>query len=234
MGFGALTGCSHYDLRMTRSHVAIALSVLVLVGCAPATSAEQTPSPFPTSTVAVTTTPTPTPTGPPALATLIATPDGLGSLVIGEQPPVGPDALAVFNSTCSVGATPGGWNVTYPDVLVRESMQPPFSLYVDESGVARIDVVSSEIRTATGIGRGSTRDEVLAAYPGGFDEELFEDGLSSVYGIAGDYGWLMIEVTLREEPGRFNVVTGLRIGTLENGIYSTEGTDNSIPACPER
>jgi hypothetical protein len=166
---------------------------------------------------------------------LVATPDGLGPLLIGEQPPDGPEALAVFDPTCSPDApVTGGWDVTYPDVPRGDSLWPPFALFVDETGVARIDVDSPEIRTAAGIGMGSTHDDVLAAYPEGFDDVLVKEGLATVYGIAGERGWLMIQVTTRDDSTGFNTVSGLRMGTLKFGIYSTESTDNVIEPCPTR
>lgn len=209
---------------MTRPHVAVVLAVLLLAGCAPVAQSLPSPSPTPTVMPTPTPSPTPTPTGPPPLASLVATPDGLGPLLIGQQPPAGTDAPVVADPTCTMESGDPAWIAQYGAPGER-----PFKLLVDGTGVARIDITDPEIRTAAGVGVGSTHDEVLAAYPDGFDDVLVKDGLATVYGIASQRGWLMIQIYQREDGSQpFDVVNAVRIGSADRGIYSNVATDNVL------
>jgi hypothetical protein len=196
--------------------MALAL-VVVTSGCAPVPGDEPSGDPTPSVTTE-SPTPTPDPTKP-AVAELLLSPDGLGPLVIGETPPsTGPDLdILVYDPDYCAGISeapsPGMWLANYP---VEASGHRPFTATFRDGSdaLAVVAVFAPEILTERGIHLGSTRDEVLAAYPEGFASELDNDGKSTVYAVAGTVGQLLIEVRSDdanywppEELDRVNLLT---------------------------
>jgi len=161
-----------------------------LASCAPEPDATPEPSSSVSSTTPPATgssTPTPTEAAPatrPALSDLVVTPDGVGSLVVGQPvPDEAPDvALMSWNPTYCADATPegieppaegapyaGAWTANYPDSpSVLGDVTAPFNLSleggVEDGAISWINVWGSDVATETGISAGSSRSELEAAY----------------------------------------------------------------------
>jgi hypothetical protein len=154
---------------MLRATLLLVVSALVLTGCTP--PAEET-APSASSSASVTPTPTPTVEAPavkPTLARLVLSPEGLGPIVIGEPIAVEPVdvAVAVFDDTfCDFGDSSdhGGWKPNYD--LTADGHWPflPEGAAVVTDPVTSITVQSNEIRTAQGLGLGSTNAQLAAQY----------------------------------------------------------------------
>ncbi|ODU65663.1 MAG: hypothetical protein ABT06_00245 [Leifsonia sp. SCN 70-46] len=173
-----------------------ALALLALAGCTAAPVAEPpTGAPAPpaaTATATPTATPTPEPTRP-AVGELIIGPAGFDQLPLGTDPASIDPAVALIEPVpleCQPDET--GW---YPVAAfpADASGHRPFGVAVRDSKVAGIQVVwSTEIRTAQGIGIGSTRQQLLDTYPG--IGVALSDARGDVYIIQGDTGWLRFSV----------------------------------------
>src|SRR3954453_9278841 len=88
----------------------------------------------------------------------------------------------------------GAWGPLYPEVATPRGSRPPFEPVAEANGpLTSVDIWTDEIRTAEGIGLGSTEEEVLAAYPGIVDEGADPD--MKVYVVPGSLGELVLEVT---------------------------------------
>lgn len=150
--------------------------VVLLAGCAqssPTVDAEQTP----TTTPSVTPTIEPWPEGKPRLSELVLSPDGLGPIRMGEAIPEAEAevAVALLDSTyCDLNhpdSGHGGWLPNYPP---NENWNLAFFVESSEASVeapvVSIYVGSDEIRTAEGLGVGSTIAELNAFYGGAIVE----------------------------------------------------------------
>jgi hypothetical protein len=132
--------------------------------------------------------------GPPALSTLIVSPAGIGSLVMGQ--PIAAESPATAMATwdpayCATDARPAGdpgagaWRSAYSTTTVPWAPQPidAFTVYVvdqvQEAALNGITVWSPELATASGIHPGSTREELEAAYPA--FASVTPKGLTDVY-----------------------------------------------------
>ncbi|WP_309615365.1 hypothetical protein [Salinibacterium sp.] len=214
-----------------------------------APAAVVTPSPTATApTPTATPTPTPTVVAPtkPALAELVLTADGLGPLLMGQAPPVTDPALdiLVFDPEhCDAGqGDPGLWVPNYDDPAA-------FYTTIDDQGLVSqlalfrrsdsADTGVGPILTDTGIGVGSTRDELLAAHPTGFDEIVTTGQVSDVYIASGNTGSLVFEVAKNDNlPGywgsdQLGVVQLIRTAQAGGSVGSYLASDRPLgERCP--
>ena len=192
--------------------IVLALAVsMSLASCTPEPDAlpEPSTSATPTQTAPPATgssTPTPGEAAPairPALTDLVVTPDGIGSLVVGQPVPdeAADIALMSWNPTYCADGTPegmetpaagtpfaGAWVANYPDVPnIFGTLTGPFNLTTDEGGedgpISWINVWGGDVATEAGISAGSSRSELEAAYPT-FDAVAPGD-LADVYVLRG-------------------------------------------------
>ena len=221
-----------FAMNIARAAAPILIVGLLLSGCAqqtPAPTAE--PSSPPTETV-----PSPAPTQP-ALDELVLTPDGLGSIVIGEAPVAADPALDILifdpdycQSYVDSGAIAdaGKWIPNYEPALSEESSEP-FSVYLENDVVQQLAVDSAEIVTAEGVGLGSSRADVVAAYP---DASVIQRFNTSLYVVEGERGRLVIEIG---EPGQgeyaVDEVVFLRATSLDDEVSGWANTDAGFAFC---
>jgi hypothetical protein len=197
----------------------VAASTLLLGGCAsadpeaeptPKPSSSRTmrpsPTPTPTATPEPTATPSATPTAAPttapeaalprkpALDSLVVTTAGIGSLRVGH-PVTETDMVAYDADFCAEGgAGPAGdprfgrWAHTYDEF----SSGWPFGVRVAGETVERIDILEAPLKTREGAGRGSTVQQLQAAYPG--LERGTSTPLVDVYFIRDAAGSIVFEV----------------------------------------
>ena len=173
---------------MKKTVPASLLLVVTLMASLASCAAEPDATPEPTSSASSSTpatessTPIPTEAAPatrPALSDLVVTPEGIGSLVVGQPvPDEAPDvALMSWNPTYCADQTPegieppaegapfaGAWTANYPDsASVLGGVTAPFNLSteggVEDGAIRWINVWGSEVATETGISAGSSRSE---------------------------------------------------------------------------
>lgn len=193
---------------------------------------------------------TPSPTlvaGPvkPDLASLVATVDGLGPLVVNSRPPAGDPAtdVVVFDPEfcpsdyAEVGPR-GVWVTNYPDEPIAKFSGPelvqqgrPFEISTDDMDAIRwIEIRSSRILTDAGIHTGSTRQEVIAAYP---DADVTEWGSrGAIIAVAGGQGRLVFEVAGPSANASIvDTVYMIRVERLDGTPAPYQGTDKGIHPC---
>ncbi len=232
----------HHPRMKWRTTKALALAALVpmllMAGCAGDAQPSMEPSRAPSEPIdpppSATLSPTPGSTGPPPLSDLELSPNGLGTLVIGE--PIDP-ALATFdpqgcrtpeNQDLFADDDPllEAWVPNYPKVPIRDGYEAyPFEPHHDDDGtLVWLRIVSPEIRTAAGIGLGSTRHEVTAAYP---DAAVVPGAWATAYGIDGQKGRLVFDVADDSESLGVleDTVWDVRVEPLEWELQSLSGSD---------
>ncbi len=217
-----------------RSIAITALVLVALTSCTPTSDAGSTPV-VPSSTATPTSEP---PTAKPELSELVIGPEGLGPLVIGAAPPsFGPDldVLVFVDDYCAAAyadgyaSEPGLWVENYPEALAGDADRS-FGVWVSDGVLEEITVYKPGILTDRGIGVGSTRDEVLAAYPEGFSSNYLPVWTNSVYAVDGKTGHLLIEVATPDVPLADTVIS-LTVAPVGKPITSTTGTDFALGRC---
>lgn len=212
------------------------LAIAVLAACLGCAAVQPMPRPAEESAL-----PTPSAAAPsepapalPALEELTLTPGGLGTLRVGHPVDVHPsDGMVVWDPDGCDGH--GQWRANYPapepqDVYYGDA---PFEIVTIEgrdSAIAGIRVLSKKLLTAEGIGMGSTREELVAAYPG--IPLAADGGLSEVYVLDGAGGQIHFEVRKDDaytEHG--GLVYALRIVRPNTPAGPAVGTDADT-VCP--
>ncbi|MFW7415542.1 hypothetical protein [Demequina sp. SO4-18] len=204
------------------SAIGMAATAVLVVGCS--SSGEESPTSTPVVTPVETTTatatptataeaspsPSPTPDSHPPVEELVATPDGLGPLAIGEPAEGNPGeemirfdegycAEVYEGQEATEGDEPGRWVADYPDATgFYDTPTAPFTLAADDDQVWRIDIFAVDIATDEGISIGSTLEELEDAHPDLVSGDA--GAVSEVWWIEGDEGYLVFE-TQGEESG---------------------------------
>lgn len=202
--------------------VAIALAV---AGCAQVETPTLSPTPTTTATPEQQT-PAPSPTTAavrPTLNELVAYPGGLDYVKVGvpvdERDPEA--SIITYNGASCSDSEPNrvvGWESSYE--------ASPFRLVTNPDGTVRgIMITDDAIRTAKGIGVGSSRAEVVAAYPTAL---LTSNAATDTYSITGPDGVLNIELATSRDSGelrdRIDTVLWMVATTSEQaGAYYAYG-----------
>jgi hypothetical protein len=134
------------------------------------------------------------PASPPPLAQLVVGPNGIQQLQVGAPVP-GSTALVTYGEhTCPKS---GGWIPAYPQGSLTSSGQAldPFDIVTDDASksgsITREFVWSKQLKTARGIGVGSSLAAVTSAYPSAKRSQSYS---TSVFAVSGTKGTLVIEV----------------------------------------
>jgi len=211
-----------------------ASAVLALTACDPGAS----PTPTPTETVAEspTPTPTPTPTGPPTLAELELSADGMGTLVFGEAPSTDPleQMIAEDPAACAEFYPAGTPEATrWRPIAAYLAADQVFGVSVAGGTLERIDLFSSAIPTDGGVRIGDTRAAVLSGHP---DAGVVAADLTDVYVDAGTHGSLQIEVAKAEATGYWPAsdidhVVYIHAVVTGYGTFSVVASENIAGGC---
>jgi len=233
----------HRHARLVVVAVVVAVAAagaLSLAGCTsvtPDAGASASSRPAPSATAAM-------PTGKPTLSQLVVSPDGLGYLVLGAPVPSKPatTAIVAFNATKCVAPAEGitatspgagAWLPTYPTGLTWSGSGIPFDLgpvAASTDPVSQIEIWSPDLKTAKGIGAGSTVAQLEAAY--GPSLALNSAPNSDVYVLTGAHSKLLFEVAKKgaglpvEETG---TVVWMRIVPLADTDLHIADTDATGP-----
>ncbi|WP_146134396.1 hypothetical protein [Glaciihabitans tibetensis] len=237
----SLTGCAPAD---TASAGDLTTTPRATTSATPTKSATTTPTAPATPAVPAVSAP-PADSVPP-IESLIVSADGLGPITLGSswEPENADTAIARWNPTYCLdrglaedkGAPEGGWEANYQDVATPagSSLRKPFVLSgTAPDSITSVLVYSADITTPEGIHVGSSREEVLAAYPT-FDQ-VTPGTMADVYVINGTHGRLVIEVAAAITdagpgdwaPGVENTVLWMRVAPLnDQPVGSLAGSDS--------
>lgn len=206
--------------------------------------------PDPTPTVSDTPTPTPTPTAEaraPGLDELMLTPDGMGTLVIGQAPSEEPllRMLELDPAACSdertgfeAGIEPGDPQAArwVPIAIYQTEGFAPWSVDVADGVLWRIDLFDGSIPTDSGVRIGDSADAALAAYP---DAMVSEQWATDVVVVPGTHGVLHIEIAREPEESDLanywgeliDTVVYIRAVDLHGGVFTVAASDNIAGGC---
>lgn len=237
--------------------IAVVTSVLLLTACTgtsttePGAAGSATPTPLAPSdspSVSASATPTPDANTPPDLSSLTLTTEGLGSLVVGSPVPdqESPASLVTWDADYCAGLpTPdGNWAGAFvpvypqaesPALGERDAFVTVTAEGNTTSRIMLLRVQTPEVLTAENIGVGSTREELLAAYPS-FDATTTEQ-ISDTYAVDGDAGRLVFEVAKKTsapfenywEPELIDTVLWVSVFPIETPPVAVAGGDGGSP-----
>lgn len=242
-------------MRRTHSASALPASLLAVVlavalsACFPGSptgSADGGETGEPTEEATATATPEPEPATAPARADLALSPDGMGTLVFGQEPSTDPATamLTLEPEWCTDANTGAGLGVGpgHPDAALwvpkaeyRDARFSDFGVTVFGGVLSRIDLEFTHptIPTTEGIRIFDTRAAVEAAYP---DADVVGTGLTDIYVVTGSHGTLQIEVSTTDPywEGFRDADVVVYIHATELGIapFSVAASENIAGGCP--
>jgi hypothetical protein len=153
-----------------------------------------------------TTAPTAEADGPPEIDELVLTPEGLGSLVVGEDAAPGqPDDMVVYDpefctdarTGLDAGTSPGDefaglWvPIELYGAWQQGYVSSSFAVAVEGTTLWQIRVDDELIPTDAGVRIGDIDDDVTAAYP---DADVIDNEISELFVLQGTHGKLVVEV----------------------------------------
>jgi len=227
---------------MNRNLIAAGALVLALAGCAatPGAAPSAPPSEQPSLAPSPSATPTPIPVPTQtALDELIVSPLGIDTILISEPVPTEPASTAIVtydDDKCTYFGKVGEpfvglWLPNYAESAESTDGLGAFTVRtkggVKNGAVTMLWVWSPKIKTETGIHRGSSREEVEAAYPN--PTHLIHDFVTDIYVIDEGKGRMVIEV-VREAGGQLteaDVDTVYMLGVQPSNVKAVSAANVS-------
>jgi len=221
-----------------------AVVAVALVGCATPSAQEPDPSPSVSEAPSATPTPTPEPRAP-TVDELVITPDGLGTLVIGQEPSDAPELRMIqFEPNwCADSHTGQDWGVAdgdpnaarwVPIAAYGPDGAAPWGVSVLDGVLERIDIFDESIPTDLGIRIGDSREAALDAYS---EFPVSDQEITQVIVVPGDHGVLHVEIASGSgDWGSYwgdlaDTVVYLRAVTLDFGVFTVAASENIAGGC---
>ena len=122
------------------------------------------------------------------------------------------------------------WVANFEPALSGQSEFSPFAVAVTEGGISLITIDDPALRTAEGIGIGSTRAEFLAAYPNAQPAKGSIPDASELFVIEGEQGRIEMEIALTNDvvglqDAPLNTVWSFRVNNDDHEPGSWAGVD---------